>query len=95
MSALSLTGTKTLPCNQPETNIPVLAVPAYEVQEKSVADKRSLIDRLPLDEANKDQVKAISRITAGAFKIISKTKIEMDGAEITLSIKNKRLTVSF
>ena len=95
MSALSLTGTKTLPCNQPETNIPVLAVPAYEVQEKSVADKRSLIDRLPLDEANKDQVKAISRITAGAFKSISKTKIEMDGAEITLSIKNKRLTVSF
>ncbi len=95
ISTLSLAGTKALPCSQSETTLPVVAVPAYEVQEKSIARKRSLIDRLPLDEANKDQVKAISRITADAYKGISKAKLEMDGSEITLSIKNKRLTVSF
>ena len=92
INALVVTNIKTLPGNNTTSRqLTPLAVPPFEVSVSKEVNKRSFIDRLPIDEANKRQLKTISHITHN----ISKVKDELEGNEITFNIKNNNIHISF
>ena len=89
INTLSIAQIKPLPCKIAQTSLPMAIVPAYEISIPDQPAKRSFIDRLPLDEANKRQLKTIAHITSGATRGVSKVKEELDGNALTLNINNK------
>ncbi len=95
ISSLPITTTKPLPSEIAMASPPMATIPAYEITPPAKPTKRSLIDRLPIDEANKRQLKTIAHITSGASRSVSKVKEEIDGNAITFNIKNNNIHISF
>ena len=95
IEALSTINTKPLPSEIAMVSLPMAAIPANEITPPAKPTKRSLIDRLPIDEANKRQLKTIAHITSGASRSVSKVKEELGQNAITFNIKNNNVHISF
>lgn len=83
INALALVPIKTLSGNTAQQQLTTVTVPAYEVQVSNEVNKRSFIDRLPLDAANKRQVKGIANFIAGTAGKIK--TIELDKQTIAIT----------
>ncbi len=71
-----------------------LEVPVFKALAASPADHEkdgSFIDRLPIDESNKNQLKAIARLADGA----AKAKQHLDDNRLTFRVEDKKLKISF
>jgi len=88
ISSLSTTHTNPLPAEITPTVPSIASIPAYQISASDRPAKRSFIDRLPIDEANKRQLKTIAHITSGATRGVSKVKEELGQNAITLNINN-------
>ena len=95
IEALSTINTKPLPSEIAMVSLPMATIPVYEITPPAKPTKRSLIDRLPIDEANKRQLKMIAHITSGASRSVNKVKEEIDGNAITFNINNNKVHISF
>ena len=73
---------KTQPADHVDTVIAAPVLPIAEVQQQGKTKKKSLIDRLPIDESNKHQLKNLFRIAKSTYNGVSKAKQELDGGEI-------------
>ncbi len=94
ISSLSTTNTKQLPSEIAHVSPHTIAVPACEIAITDKPAKRSFIDRLPIDEANKRQLKTIAHIASSASRSVNKVKEELDGNAITLNINNNSVHIS-
>lgn len=94
ISALPITQTKPLPSEITLAAPAITPLPAYDISIPDKPAKRSFIDRLPLDEANKRQLKTIAHITSGASHGVSKVKEELGQNAITLNINNNSVHIS-
>ena len=81
--------------NRPDTLIPVALVQPTDQSDDAKPRKKSLIDRLPIDEANKHQLKKLFRIAKGTYSGVSKAKQELEDGEITVRVEDKKLRISF
>ena len=95
ISSLSIINTNPMPSEITQVSPPMVAIPAYEISTYNKPEKRSFIDRLPIDDANKRQLKTIAHITSEASRSVSKVKEEIDGNAITLNIHNNNVHISF
>ncbi len=78
-----------------DTTATVAALPVPEAQDDRMPKKRSLIDRLPIDESNKNQLRKLFRVAKGTYNGVNKVKQELDAGEITVSVEDNKLRVSF
>ena len=78
---------------QAEPAISLVEVPAFNPVPSSEEseDKRSFIDRLPIDESNKHQLKAIARFATGA----AKARQQIGEKELTFRVEDNKLKISF
>ena len=86
---------KEKPFIQVDTTTAIAAQPTAEAQDDGTTKKRSLIDRLPLDESNKNQLKKLFRVAKGTYNGVSKAKQELENGEITVRVEDNKLRVSF
>ncbi len=86
---------KEQPIIRVDTTAAVAALPVPEAQDDGMPKKRSLIDRLPIDESNKNQLRKLFRVVKGTYNGVSKVKQELDTGEITVSVEDNKLRVSF
>jgi hypothetical protein len=83
------------PVSHVDTPVAAPVLPIAEVQNDGKTKKKSFIDRLPIDESNKHQLRKIFRITKGTYAGVSKVKQELDNGEITVRVEDNKLRISF
>ncbi len=83
------------PANHVDTAAAVTALRIADVQDDNKIKRKSFIDRLPIDESNKHQLKNLFRFAKATYHGVSKAKQALDGGEITVRVEDNKLRISF
>lgn len=76
------------------TNVPALAI-QYREDDTETATAESFIDKLPVADTKKDGMKSLANDAADQYSKVNAIKKEIENANVTVSIKNKKLIFSF
>lgn len=76
------------------TNVPALAI-QYREDDNEVATAGSFIDKLPVADTKKDGMKSLANDAADQYSKVNAIRKEIENANVTVSIKNKKLIFSF
>lgn len=76
------------------TNVPALAI-QYGQDDTETATAESFIDKLPVADTKKDGMKSLASDAADQYSKVNAIKKEIENANVTVSIKNKKLIFSF
>ena len=95
INAMTAASIQPLPCTHETAAMPMIHVPNLELAVNSEDTRRSFIDRMPLDESNKKQLKTIARIVTNTYNGVTKAKEELYAEQITFSIEDKKLKISY
>jgi len=96
MDELPAVAVQKIPVKPSQKETPSLVeVPGFEIVAEDQGHKRSFLDRLHLDEANRNQLKTIGKVFSGTVEKINDTKDNLSDKGITVQINRESVLLTF
>jgi hypothetical protein len=96
MPVMPVAEVKQMPCeNSGRTSPQQKEVPVFALAEDKTSDRRSFIDRLPIDEIKKNELKNITGSIADVYDGLSERGGTADEKKVSIKIRKQKLIVSF